>query len=80
MTGMIVFIDLRKAFDTVNIPILMKTLPMFVVTGIEVKWFESYMTGRSRCVCVDGQLSEVIPVNVGVLKGSILGPLLFTHI
>ncbi len=40
MTG-IVFIDLRKAFDTVSIPILMKKLPMFGVTGLELEWFES---------------------------------------
>ncbi len=43
MTG-IVFIDLRKAFDTVSIPILMKTLPIFGVTGVELEWFESNLT------------------------------------
>ncbi len=37
--------------------ILMKRLPMF---GVTVVWFESYLTGRSQCVCIDCQLSDVL--------------------
>ncbi len=51
---------------------------MFGVTGLELKLCESYLTGRSQWVCVDGQLSDVLLVTVGVPQGSILGPLHFT--
>ncbi len=36
---------------------------MFGVPSLELEWFESYLTGRSQCVCVDGQLSDVLPVH-----------------
>ena len=55
VTG-VVYIDLRKAFDTFDIDILLSKLPMFGISGLECRWFESYLRGRSQAVSVDGQL------------------------
>ncbi len=54
----------------------MKTLAMFNITGLELELFESYLTGRSQCVCGDGQRPDVLLVTAGILKGSILSPFL----
>ncbi len=56
VTG-VVFIDLRKAFDTGNIHILMAGLSTCGVPGIEKQqWFKSYLTGHSQSATVDGKL------------------------
>ncbi len=71
------FIDLHKAFDTVDITILLLKLTRYGISGSEKNWFESYLTGRTQSVSVDGQLSDPLPVTIGVHEGSILGPLLY---
>ena len=76
VTG-VFFIDFRKAFDTVATDILLAKLKGSGVTGIEHRWFWSYLTGRSQSVSMDGHLSDPLSVNTGVPQGSILGPLLF---
>ncbi len=68
---------LRKAFDMVDLDILLAKLPSFGVEGVEHQWFRSYLTGRVQSVTVDGHLSDPLPVFIGALQGSILGPLLF---
>ena len=72
-----IFIDLKKAFDTVNHRILLRKLYAYGIGGPILKWIESYLTGRTQYVVFDGKESEVRTVQCGVLQGSILGPLLF---
>ena len=72
-----VFLDLRKAFDTVDHLILVHKLKNLGVTGKSLAWFNSYLTGRcQQTVCGDA-ISPPANIIMGVPQGSILGPLLF---
>ncbi len=62
---------------TVDVNILLAKHPSIGITGMEYKWFKSYLSGRSQSVSVDGHLLDPLPVSIGVPQGSILGPLLF---
>lgn len=73
-----VFLDLRKAFDTVNHKVLLAKLSSFNFSPLALSWFESYLTGRCQHVVVNNQLSPALELYTGVPQGSILGPLLFS--
>ena len=75
-TGLI-FIDLKKAFDTVDHEILLTKLKLYEVTGLEHDWFTSYLDNSKQFCRVDGTASDVKKINCGVPQGSCLGPLLF---
>ena len=72
-----VFIDLKKAFDTVNHDILLDKLNHYGFRGIINDWFSSYLKNRTQTTQVSHHVSDKAAVGCGVPQGSILGPLLF---
>jgi hypothetical protein len=72
-----VFVDLTKAFDTVDHSILLSKLSHYGVRGITNCWFKSYLASRSQFVSISNCKSELKTILHGVPQGSVLGPLLF---
>ena len=72
-----VFLDLSKAFYTLDHSILLQKLKSYGVSGTSLQWFTSYLVNRQQLVDVAGTHSTLINLTTGVPQGSILGPLLF---
>ena len=76
-TPFAIFLDLSKAFDTLDHEILLTKLDHYGIKDNKLLWFKSYLTGRSQYVDMDSVTSDTLFITTGVPQGSILGPLLF---
>ena len=72
-----IFLDFKKAFDTVNHDILLRKLERYGIRGIAHNWIKDYLNKRQQFVCYNGSISSRTYVDIGVPQGSVLGPLLF---
>ena len=72
-----IFLDLSKAFDTVNHEILIKKLEYYGIRGLTLQWFKNYLSNRNQIVRYKSQHSKGLIIKCGVPQGSVLGPLLF---
>ena len=77
LTG-VVFLNLKKAFDTVDHALLLTKLRNYGIRGDELSWVTSYLTDRTQSVSLENVTSDSMDISYGVPQGSILGPLLFT--
>ena len=73
----VIYLDFRKAFDSVPHKELLHKLRSIGIKGSVWKWFECYLSSRVQCVAVNDSMSDVLPVLSGVPQGSILDPLPF---
>uniref|UniRef100_A0A8C7YP82 Reverse transcriptase domain-containing protein n=1 Tax=Oryzias sinensis TaxID=183150 RepID=A0A8C7YP82_9TELE len=72
-----IFIDLKKAFDTINHDILLNKLEQYGIRGIVLDWIRSYLSMRKQFVKLGDVCSACLDVSCGVPQGSVLGPKLF---
>ena len=77
MISCILFLDLKKAFDSVSHQILLKKLEYYGVRGLALDLFRSYLTNRQQLTQIDNYMSVLDIIEWGVPQGSVLGPLLF---
>ena len=72
-----IFLDLKKAFDTVSHTILLRKLSKYGIQNNELDWFLNYLKDRKQFTSIGDTESDLLNVEIGVPQGSVLGPLLF---
>ena len=73
----VVMLDLTKAFDTVDLTILIQKLKYYGVDDNDINWLNSYLTCRTHYTSIRGHDSSPLPISCGIPQGSIIGPLMF---
>jgi len=73
----VVYVDFKKAFDSVSHTKLLLKLQTYGITGDLLGWITSFLSSRTQSVKIFDALSSVIAVRSGVPQGSVLGPILF---
>ena len=74
--GIGIYLDLQKAFDTVNYDISLKKLEYYGIRGTPLNWFKSYLNNRKQFTKVNDLTSSSQIVECSVHQGSVIGPLL----
>ena len=74
----IIFLDIKKAFDSVDHVILLKKLKYYGLSGTVYNWFKSYLSNRCQSTKISKRISTALLILLGVPQGSILGPILFS--
>ena len=77
LTSLAIFVDLRKAFDTVNHDILLAKLKRYGLEGVNLSWCKNYLSNRKQRTLANGTLSLESLIRCGVPQGSVFGPLFF---
>ena len=70
-------IDLSAAYDLANHDLILRKLELYGFEPSTIRWMKSYLSERSQCVYIDGELSDTLESSVGVPQGSVLGGLLY---
>ncbi|XP_046750591.1 uncharacterized protein LOC124413848 [Diprion similis] len=73
----VIFLDLKRAFETINRRLLLQKLANYGIMGTTWKWIKSYLENRTQQVKYGNKMSEKRKTKFGVPQGSVLGPLLF---
>ena len=74
------FLDLQKAFDTLNHHILLQKLENFGIRGIVLNWISNYLSERSQRVFFNNVFSDDVVMDCDVPQDSVLSPLLFSYL